>query len=182
MSEIDYGEWFDDGKKEPDKLFAALCRTIIGQQLAGKAAEAIFKRFADFFKGDIKPKKILKYKDSDLRGLGLSWSKARSILDLAAKVEFLELEKIEMMTDGEVAAKLIQVKGIGQWTAEMFLMFNLGRENVFSMGDLGLRNGIKRYLGKTEISDRQILKLIKNWHPYKTYGAIAMWNLLDGGK
>lgn len=181
VEEINLDEWFEEKTLKPDEIFRTLCRTIVGQQLAGKAASAIFKRFSDYFEGVITPEQILKKTDADLRALGLSWAKARSVLDLALKTKEgdLQLEKMYELENEEVIAELVKVKGIGRWTAEMFLMFRLGREDIFSLGDLGLKNGLKKHVGKTEMSPDEILKVVEVWSPYKTYGAIAMWHLLD---
>lgn len=181
ISTIDFDDWFDGPTANSDELFSDLTRTIVGQQLAGGAASAIFGRFSDHFSGNITPEKVLTKTAEDLRNLGVSWAKARSMLDLAEKTKSgaLQLNDLSKMKDADVIQQLVQVKGIGVWTAEMFLMFRLGREDIFSFGDLGLKNGLKKYLAKENLSIEEIKHQVEKWHPYKTYGAIAMWHLLD---
>ncbi len=181
LKEIDEKAWFGDIETDSNKLFSDLCRTIIGQQLAGKAAEAIWKRFAEFLKGDVCPATVLKHTDQEYRNLGLSWAKARSILDLASKVSSDEvvLYKLFELENEQVIVELVKVKGIGRWTAEMFLMFRLGREDIFSMGDLGIKNGLKKFLGKEDVTTDEILEVTGKWSPYRSYSCVAMWHLLD---
>lgn len=158
-----------------------MCRTIIGQQLAGKAASAIFKRFDDLFEGKITPNKILLIVPQQMRDVGLSWAKVRSIIDLATKVinKNISLDNLPNLEDEKVIEELIKVKGIGKWTAEIFLMFKLRRENIFSWGDLGLKNGLKKYIGQETVSVEEMTEIVEKWNPYKTFGAIAMWQILD---
>ena len=139
-------------RRHHEDYFLELCGNIIGQQLSGKAADTIYGRFEKLFtKKKIIPENVLKIPDQKLRDVGMSWSKVRYVKDLAQKVKdkTLKLEKLENMADNEVIGELIKVKGIGPWTAEMFLMFTLGREDVFSHGDLGLNNAIKKLYKKT---------------------------------
>ena len=126
------------GSQEND-YFHALCETIIGQQLSSKAARSIFKKFSNTV--TITPDEILNTADTTLRNTGISWAKVKYVKDLALKTKNgeLNLEKIETSTEDEIILELTKVKGIGKWTAEMFLMFVLKREDVFSFGDLGLR-------------------------------------------
>ncbi len=179
IEDINLGEWFDIEVDE-SKYFYDLCRTIVGQQLAGKAASAIFARFEKLFV-ELTPKYILLASPEDLRNSGLSWAKVRSVQDLAERVSTgeLVLTTLKTLSDEDLIVELSKVKGIGRWTAEMFLMFRLGREDIFSLGDLGLKNGLKKYLGKSELSKDEIDEYTKRWAPYRTYGAIAMWHLLD---
>lgn len=181
LKEIPFDDWFGKEILDDRLIFESLCRTIVGQQLAGKAAEAIFKRFALLCEGKVTPE-IIKELDGDtIRNAGLSWAKVRSVKDLAEKVLTgeLELKKLPDLSDEELINELVKVKGIGRWTAEMFLMFRLGREDIFSWGDLGLKNGLKKFLGKDELDRDKTERLVASWAPYRTYGAIAMWHLLD---
>ena len=109
----------------------------------------------------------------------MSWAKVKYIKDLSAKVSSgaINLHTSKYDSDAEIILKLTQVKGIGQWTAEMFLIFTLGREDVFSHGDLGLRKAIKN-LYKVETPD-EIIAIVDKWSPYKTYGSLALWHSLD---
>ena len=169
--------------KNPDDYFLELCSNIIGQQLSGKAADTIYGRFEKLFgKKKINPQNVLKIPDEKLRKAGMSWSKVKYVKDLAQKVKdrTLKLEKLDNMTDDDVISELTKIKGIGPWTAEMFLMFTLGREDVFSNGDLGLRNAIKKlYKFKKEPTRKQIEKIVEKWKPYRTYASRILWKSLE---
>lgn len=168
--------------KPSSDLFVELCEAIINQQLSDKAAATIFQRFKNLFpKGRITPRAFLKLPDAKIRSCGTSNAKVKFLKDLAKKVASgkLNLERLRELTDGEVIVELTKVHGIGPWTAEMFLMFALGREDVFSHGDLGLRNAIKKiYRFKKEPSRKQIEKIVAKWSPYKTHACRILWRSL----
>ncbi len=167
-------------KKETESFFEELCDSIVSQQLSGKAAATIFSRFKNLFpRGKITPARTLKISDEQLRSVGLSRAKASYIKDLAQKVKDkkLNLEKLVLLDDGGIIQELIKMKGIGRWTAEMFLIFTLGREDVFSIGDLGLRNGLKKVYG--EKNAEQLEKIIKSWSPYRSYASRILWRSLE---
>lgn len=170
--------------KRSTGYFGKLCREIIAQQLASKAAHAIIDRFYDLFKRkSITPSKVLAFSEQELRNVGMSWAKARYARDLAQKVKNKEvrLDNLHDLDDKLVVKELIEVKGIGNWTAEMFLIFTLGRENVFSHGDLGLRKALQRlYNFKDKPNEKQINKIVNKWSPYKSYGCLALWRSVDG--
>jgi DNA-3-methyladenine glycosylase II len=172
-----------DLHKPPADLFAELCDTIINQQLSGKAAATIFSRFKKLFpKGKITAQGLLKLKDDKIRSCGTSNAKVKSLKDLAQKVVSgeLKLNKLKNLSDEKVAKELIKVKGIGPWSAEMFLMFGLGREDVFSYGDLGLRNAIKKMYGfKKDPSQKQIEKIVSKWKPFRTHASRILWRSLE---
>lgn len=161
--------------------FRSLCSEIISQQLSGKVAQVIFDRFEKLLKGRIIPKNILKIKDEDLRATGMSWSKVKFIKDLAQKIndKELALNRLSELKDEEVIVELTKVKGIGRWTAEMFLMFTLGREDVFSKGDLGLKNAIKKLYKVEGITEEIVNQLTSKWSPYRTYACLILWRSLD---
>ncbi len=169
--------------RKPDFYFESLCGEIVSQQLSGKAADTIFGRFKNLFpKEKITPKNVLKIPDQKMRNAGMSWSKVKFIKDLAKKVldKDLKLAKLDKLSEDEVIVELTKVKGIGPWTAEMFLMFTLQRENVFSHGDLGLRKAIKNlYKFKKEPTKKQIEKIVQKWHPYRTYASRILWKSLE---
>lgn len=169
--------------EEPENYFQKLCREIISQQLAGKAAEAIRTRFYELFDNEpFTPKDVLLFSEQELRNVGMSWAKARYIRDLAQKVEDNEirLDNLQDLEDDDVINELVKVKGIGNWTAEMFLIFTLGRENVFSYGDLGLIKGMQGLYGFRKKPTREkIGRIIEKWHPYKSYGCLALWHSID---
>ena len=124
----------------------------------------------------------MKKSHETLRSSGLSNAKASYIRNIAeaAVNKKLVFEKLPSMNDDAVIETLVQIKGIGRWTAEMFLIFTLGRENVFSTGDLGLKKGmIKLYGLKKEPNLKQIIKITEKWSPYKTYGSLVLWHVND---
>lgn len=166
----------------PQTYFQKLCEMIIGQQLAGKAADAIVARFTRLLGDQVEPKSVLETNDQALRDVGMSWAKVKSVKDLARHVDrqLINLAGLQSLHDDQVIAELIKVKGIGLWTAEMFLMFTLGREDVFSHGDLGLRKGIEKLYGFAhKPTTEQIEKIVGKWIPYKTYASLALWHVND---
>ena len=156
-----------------------LMRSIIGQQLSLTAARSIFNRFEELFdKKEITPARLIKISPEKLRAAGLSYQKISYLKDLAQKVvnNELALDKFGELESKIIIEELIKIKGIGQWTAEMFLMFSLGRPDVFSFGDLGLQNAIKQtYKLKNKPTLKQMEKLSKKWAPYRTYAARILW-------
>lgn len=165
-----------------DDYFVALTRSIVGQQLSGKAADTIYSRFTGLFpKKRPDAKRLLKLKDQQLRDVGMSWGKVSYVKDLASKHldKEIDLTSLPKLSNEEVLFELTKVKGIGPWTGEMFLMFTLKREDVFSFGDLGLKKGIEKLYKLKNPTAKQITKIITPWSPYKTYGSIALWRSLD---
>jgi len=161
----------------------SLCREIIGQQLSGKVAHVIFERFLKLFpEKKITAEKLFKIPDIKLRSVGMSWSKVGFLKDLAKKVmnKKLDLKTIDRLDNKQVAKNLTMVKGIGPWTCEMFLMFALGREDLFSHGDYGLRKAIKNiYKFKKDPTKKQIEKITAKWSPYRTYACLILWESFD---
>lgn len=144
----------------PKNYFFRLCKEIVGQQLSGKAGRAIFNRFKNVFPGKIvSPQAVLAISHATLRNSGISHAKARYVRNLAESVASKELDfkNFKNLSNEGIVKKLTKVKGIGPWTAEMFLMFTMGREDVFSPGDLGLRKAIKKiYKFRKEPSEKKI--------------------------
>lgn len=162
--------------------FLRLCRSIVGQQLSVKAALTIFGRFESLFRQGINPKELLKISDEKLRGAGLSYQKIKYLKDLSEKTISgeIDLHNLNTKENEEIVAELVKIKGIGVWTAEMFLMFSLGRPDVFTYGDLGLQNAImKLYKLKQKPTEKQMEKLSKKWAPYRTFAAMILWRSLD---
>ncbi len=160
--------------------FEALIRAIANQQLSGKAAQTILNRVLVLFKSGKfpTPREYLKMSDIKLRSAGFSNSKVAYTKNVARF--FMEREKdmkqIHKLADEEVIKLLTEIKGIGVWSVEMFMIFSLGREDVFSYGDLGLRNGLKKvYNLKKEPTVKQMKKIVETWKPYRTHGARYMW-------
>ena len=162
-----------------DDYFVDLIQTIIGQQLSGKAADTIFGRFKDLMPAQkVTAENILKTKDEKIREAGISYSKIKYIKGVAHEVlnNGLDLKKFDDQSDEVVREDLIKLKGIGPWSAEMFLMFSLGREDIFSPGDLGLKNGIKKLYGfKKDPTQQEMLHISSKWKPYRTYASRILW-------
>jgi DNA-3-methyladenine glycosylase II len=165
--------------KESKNHFESLAVAIINQQLSGKAADTIEKRFRIVFSGKFpKPAEVLKVSDKKMRAAGLSFQKISYIKNLARAVQNgdLDFKKFAKMNDEEIIGQLVKIKGIGRWTAEMFLMFSLNRPNVFSIGDLGLRTGLKKlYNIDAKRHHRKLKKLLDLWNPHKTLASRHLW-------
>ncbi len=167
-------------------IYLHLCSSIISQQLSTRVADVIYRRFLDLFKSKTpKPAAILAISDEQYRSIGLSAAKTQYIKNVCRF--FLEHKitdaRLYNMTSEEIMALLTQIKGVGKWTTEMILMFALEREDVFSMGDLGLQKAIIQlykieYEHKKELFDK-IDQLAKNWAPYKTYACLHLWKHTD---
>lgn len=165
--------------------FEALCRAIVYQQLSGKAAATIYGRFKKLFPKDHPtPKLLLRKKPEQLRAVGLSTQKSNYLYDLARKFDegFITPEKFPQMSDEEIREHLVAVKGIGVWTADMFLMFTLGRCDVLPTLDLGIKKGFMRHFGLRAMPDhKKMEKLAKDWHPYCSIASWYLWRLADEG-
>lgn len=164
-----------------DNYFVDLVDAIISQQLSIKAAATIFKRFTDKLDGGITPQKILTLPDQAIRDCGLSWAKIKYIKDLSQRTldGRLKTDILDKLTDAEVARELTAVKGIGQWTADMFLMFTLGRQDIFPVGDLGIRKGLTRLIEKEELTSLEMQEFALRWKPYRTVASWYLWRMLD---
>jgi len=166
--------------------FDAVCRSIVFQQLSGKAAGTIHGRFQGLYGGRTPlPAELASTSDEHLRSIGLSRQKSAYLKDLGTRVALGELpiETLHELGDEEIISALTQVKGIGRWTAQMFLMFRLGRPDVLPDLDLGVQKGIQRAyrLRKLPTPDR-VKKIGAKWAPYRTVGSWYMWRLLDTPK
>lgn len=165
-----------------DDYFIDLVDAIVSQQLSGKAAATIFGRFRELFgDGLITPAEVLKVKDEKIRSAGLSFQKIKYIKDLAAKVKNgeIDLKSLDKLEDKVIIEELVKVKGIGRWTAEMFLIFTLKRPDVFSHGDLGLNNAIKRIYDLNDYSVIEVEKIVARWSPHKSTASRILWHSLD---
>lgn len=167
-------------KRDP---FVHLIDEIMSQQLSGKVADVIFTRFLTLFPDKlVTPERVLKLEDQAIRDVGTAWSKVHSIKDLALKVSLGEvlLDRLDTLTDEEVITELSKVKGIGRWTAEMFLMFHLERPDIFSHGDYGLRKAIKNIYNLKELpTQEEAEKISLAWSPYRTLASQYLWRSLD---
>jgi DNA-3-methyladenine glycosylase II len=162
--------------------FDTLARSIIYQQLSGKAAATIARRVTEACGGKLVPERILALHPNKLRACGLSRQKLRYLRDLArhARDGELDLDALEKMEDEVVIATLTRVKGIGVWTAQMFLMFALRRPNVLPTGDLGVQNAIRRAYRKRKVTPRHVERIARPWHPYCSVAAWYLWKSVDG--
>ncbi len=166
------------------RLFESLVSAIVSQQLSGKAAETILRRVRETVAAgdEMTPERVLATEHEALRAAGLSNQKARYLRELATAVQSgaLDLEAVDALEDEAVIEQLTRVKGIGRWTAEMFLLFTLQRPNVLSVGDLGIRNAVKRHYGLAEPPTPDELRAIAQaWHPYCSTALLLLWASLD---
>jgi 3-methyladenine DNA glycosylase/8-oxoguanine DNA glycosylase len=163
-------------------VFHSLAEAIVYQQLNGKAAFTIFNRFAALAGEPLTPEGILKLTDGQMRSAGLSKQKTSYLRDLAERTHRGELNfaNLANLTDEAVIEQLTQVRGIGVWTAHMFLMFSLRRPNVLPTADFGVKMAIKRHYKKRKPPDpKQMEKIAKCWEPYRSVACWYLWRSLD---
>lgn len=166
--------------------YEILVRAIISQQLSGKAAETIINRFRAVYgpNGFPKPEQILATPDATLRATGMSNGKVAFVKDLAKKLEngSLKLNRLSSMSDDDIIEMLTDVKGIGVWTAHMFLMFSLFRMDVLPVGDLGIRNAFHRHYGFSSAPSPAQMETIaeeNQWRPYRSIASWYLWRALE---
>ena len=166
-----------------DDHYEAIVGSIIFQQLAGSAARAILNRFKDLYGGRLpSPREYLSTDESRLRSSGLSPQKISYIKDLAERIESgrLDLRRLEELSDDEAMRELDDVRGIGRWTAEMFLLFKLGRTDVLPVDDLGLRKAAKQAYRLRKLPTRERFEqLAKKWHPYSSISTLYLWRSME---
>jgi len=172
---------------DTSQFFTKLCDSIVSQQLAVKAADAIWGRFVALLPDElVTPEAVLALPEQQMRDVGLSWAKVRYVRDLAEQSMQGKISYEEMVeqSDEEVILELTKVKGIGRWTAEMFLIFTLGRPDVFSHGDLGLLRGFQKLheIADDSVAKAQLVETAQKWSPYRSFGALALWSLYDTTK
>ncbi|MDE1724430.1 MAG: DNA-3-methyladenine glycosylase 2 family protein [Thaumarchaeota archaeon] len=168
--------------KKKNHHFAVLVESIISQQLATSAADAIFKRFKELYPSFPTASEVLTTRKSKLRKTGLSGMKIEYLKDLAKHLDkgILDMSSLSKMSDEEVIDQLTQVKGIGRWTAEMFLIFSLGRQDIFPVGDLGLRKGVQLLFSLPETpKPSEVEKMGQVWRPYRTAATWYLWKSLQ---
>jgi DNA-3-methyladenine glycosylase II len=162
--------------------FASVAEAIVYQQLHGKAAETIFRRFVALAGDPLTPAGILKLSDNQLRSAGLSKQKSSYLRDLASKTSsgLLNFSELDKLSDEDVIKHLTQVKGIGVWTAHMFLIFSLRRLNVLPTGDYGVQMALKRHYKKRKLpKPKDMEKIARAWEPYRSVACWYMWRSLD---
>ncbi|HEX4783603.1 MAG TPA: DNA-3-methyladenine glycosylase [Candidatus Sulfotelmatobacter sp.] len=162
--------------------FCSLAEAIVYQQLNGKAAVTIFNRFVALAGEPLTPQGILKLSDEELRSVGLSKQKSAYLKDLAAKTAsgLLDFSRLPTLSDEEVIQHLTRVKGVGVWTAHMFLMFSLRRPNVLPTGDYGVQVAIRKHYKKRKLpKPKDMEKIARAWEPYRSVACWYMWRSLD---
>jgi DNA-3-methyladenine glycosylase II len=169
-------------EERPADAYGALLRAIVGQQLSTKAARTIHLRVLDLFDGRTPtPEQLLDAAVDDLRGAGLSGRKVEYVRDLASHVLSgeLELDRFDRLSDEEVVEEIVAVRGLGQWTAEMFLLFHLERPDVLSGGDLGIRRAVQIEYGLDEMpSPTRVVEVGEPWRPHRSLASLYLWESL----
>ncbi len=163
-----------------------LIASIIGQQLSTKVAKVIYERFLQLYKNkNPKPQQIINTPDATLRAIGLSNAKVQYVKNVAIFCIEHKItdKKLHTLSDEEIIALLTQIKGVGSWTVEMLLMFSLGREDVFSVDDLGIQQAMTK-LYKLDVGNKKLMKekmktIASKWSPYKTYACLHLWAWKD---
>ena len=167
----------------PDDAYGTLVRTIVGQQLSVKAARSIYDRLTALFGGRAPtPQELISTDEEPLRAAGLSRPKVRYLRDLADRVLSgeLDLGALQDLPDEEAAARIVAVKGLGQWSADIFLMFHLGREDVLPVGDLGIRRAVQKAYALADAPGPDALRgLAAPWQPHRTLASLYLWESLD---
>lgn len=187
LEDPDFGPWVAHVgairvPKTTDEPFFYLARAIIYQQLAGAAARTIHGRFVDALKGEVTPSKLLRVRETTLRKAGLSAAKAAAVRDLAVKVRDGEVavHDLEEQPNEEIVRRLTTVKGIGPWTAQMYLMFRLHRPDVWPVLDLGVRSGITKILGlESAPGPKEMEPLGDRYRPWRSAAAFYCWRALE---
>jgi DNA-3-methyladenine glycosylase II len=163
--------------------YQALARAIVGQQLSTKAARSIWERLVEILGGTFpEPSGLLAVDAEAIRAAGLSRSKVNFLRDLAERVEDgrLDLKRLMELPDEDVVATLTEIKGVGPWTAEMFLIFHLGRPDVMSAGDLGIRRAVQIEYGLDELpGPTDLERIAEPWRPHRTLACLYLWRSLD---
>jgi DNA-3-methyladenine glycosylase II len=184
IDEVGVDELSDSRAGRPNDHYGALVRSIVGQQLSTKAARAIYGRLTDRFGGRTPtPVEVLEDDPEELRAAaGLSHAKVGFLRSLAEHVidGSLELERLDDLPDDEVIAELVAVKGLGAWSAHMFLMFHLGRPDVLAVGDLGIRKAVMIRYGLPALpAPAELEQIAERWRPYRTLACRYLWRSLD---
>lgn len=162
--------------------FGILVKSIVSQQISSKAAQSILARLIEAAGGALEPERLLAFREPELRKLGLSSQKASYVHSLSNAVASgrVPLQTIGRWSDEAIVERLTEVKGIGVWTAEMFLVFALNRPDVLAVGDLGIRAGLKRHYGLAEVpAPRECHALAEPWRPYRSVAMWYLWRNID---
>jgi DNA-3-methyladenine glycosylase II len=169
-------------EERPEDAYGALLRAIVGQQLSTKAARSIYNRILALFGGKTpSPRRLLKASEEDLRAAGLSGRKVEYVRDLAKHLldGELELDRLDQLDDEQVIEEIVAVRGLGRWTAEMFLLFHLERPDVLSGGDLGIRKAIQVEYGMEKMpTPQETVAFGERWSPHRSLASIYLWESL----
>ena len=171
--------------RQHNDYYRELVASIIGQQLSVKAAASIRARFLAFFGDNFpEPAQLLATSVEELRALGFSRAKALYVQDIAQHIidGKLDFKRFDTMANQQIINELVAIKGVGEWTAHMFLMWCMARSDVLPVGDLGIRSGIQKLYGLSELPDRLAVETIAaqyNWHPYESIASWYIWQSLD---
>lgn len=169
-------------EEQPPDAYGALLRAIVGQQLSTKAARTIYGRVLELFGGKTpSPAQLLESGEEDLRAAGLSGRKVEYVRDLATHVldGELELDRLDQLDDEEVIEEIVAVRGLGVWTAEMFLLFHLERPDVLSGGDLGIRKAVQIEYGMSEMpTPVKVVEIGEPWRPHRSLASLYLWESL----
>ena len=169
--------------RQPGDAYGALVRAIVGQQVSASAARAIYGRLTGLF-GDRTPtpRELLGTDPGALRAAGLSGAKVAYLRDLAERIEDgdLDLERLAEQPDEEVRAQLLEVKGLGPWTVDVFLLFHLGRPDVLPVGDVGLKRAVQRAYALDELpGPAELERIAEPWRPHRSLACLYLWRSLD---
>jgi DNA-3-methyladenine glycosylase II len=167
---------------DAESHFHALCRIVVGQQLSVAVARAIWNRVVGHFGDDFTPKAVASMSAEDGKSVGLSRMKTIYLQSLATHIlgGKLEIERLETLPDEEIKNEIVAVKGLGPWSADMFLMFQLDREDILPVGDLGIREAIKRLYNLDERPDAaKMEEIAEPWRPYRTLASRYLWRSLE---
>ena len=170
--------------KKDDNYFDSLSKSIIYQQLSGKVAKIIYHRFISLFnQNSPNAKECLKLSSKDLKGIGLSRQKISYINNLSEFfIENNNLSDFDKLTDKEITKKLLSIKGIGQWTVDMFMMFTMLKVDILPLGDLGIKKAIRKLYNLQDLpTDELMIEKSLNWKPYRTIASCYLWTLVDDG-
>ena len=169
-------------ERDGESHFVALCGIVAGQQLSTHVARAIRGRLAAHFGADFSPETVAATDHETLRGLGLSGAKARTLHALAAHIldGHLQIARLETLSDEEIAREIVAVKGLGPWSADMFLMFHLHRPDILPVGDLGIREAARRIYDLDARPDAaKLTEIAEVWRPHRTLACRYLWRWLD---
>ncbi len=165
-----------------EDFFVSIASAIVGQQLSNRVAEVLWERLTALLEDGVTPSNLQSLDDEQLRGIGISYAKIKYLKALSTAVldRTLELDRLHTLDDDEIVRQLTRIKGIGPWTAEMFLIFSMGRTDVFSVGDGGLQRAVKWLYQMEQIPGKdELIRISDRWRPYRTTAALYLWRAID---